>query len=158
MAGKDPFEGFEKAVPSVGGVWVEPGVYPRVAIVNVKYIDGGFKGNSYVAELDILESSVATRAAGTRMSWVCNLKHASAMGNIKGFIASCLNSDHKAITREHMRASINDNILRGTVVKIIATPVGTRAGGTYTKCTFEYVSGGPVEEFARAAAEAAKAG
>ncbi len=131
--------------PSASGQWLEPGKY-ELEIHETKHIEG-FKGKSFVAEFDVLASGNPKILVGTRVSWVANLKHVSALANIKGFLAKALNVPHGGIEAAHAEAVVDgSNPLKGTVLACIATHRPTKNGGIFTVCAWDYLRGGPAGE------------
>ncbi len=123
-----------------GGVYFEPGVYPKLWIEALKMIKTSTDGHDmFVAEIHILESNVPERPKGSEVSWVANLtKHKSAAGNVKQFLCDIagLESVDDIDAAGARLAVSSDNPFNGTVVMASATNVKTRAGGDFTQVKF----------------------
>jgi hypothetical protein len=98
----DRHQGVNKARQTGGGVYWEPGSY-RVRIEAVKYIEEGYKGESFIIEAKVLEvlrhvdvekrlskgkelTFNASRKAGEIVGQVIKMDQQSAEGNINNFI------------------------------------------------------------------------
>ena len=153
-----PFTGIEGVDSSGAGAYIKPGKH--LLEVGKTFFKQGFKGPVFIAECDVIESNV--HPVGQRVSFVAKLNPADkvrndlGLGNIKGFVAAALAEDEKKIGEIHVNAVVDGtNRLAGTRLKCIAVEVPTqKVGGVFTKCNWEYASGGLVEA-QRAAAKPA---
>ena len=137
------FEGIEKAQSSQGGIYVMPGVYPALWVNAVKMIKSQeSNANLFIVEIDILNSKVEGREAGTTMSWVANLLHKPTLGNIKNFIGAAMNRDEADISERIAEAVVtSDNPLQGQLVRCDATDIITKGNKKpFTKCIWSAVA------------------
>jgi len=133
------FAGIESARVGGGGIYFLQGIY-RVEIVKVFAMKGRKGDDLFIVETKILESDNAERRVGGSCSWVVNLKHEPALGNIKGFIAAANGIDptNKAevdsqVNEEAVEAACHaDNPLEGIIIDLEATEIKTKAGGDFT--------------------------
>ena len=132
-----------KSKATAGGVYPVPGVYPVLDIKLVKVETTWEDHEVFVVEFDILESEVEERAAGTEMSWVCNLtKHKSAPGNAKRFLQDATGINFDEMSEEEAEKEIDrlcgeDNPLCGTLVRLEAVNKKTKEKKQdFTVCTF----------------------
>jgi hypothetical protein len=134
-----------KARQSGGGAWWDAGRY-RARIGRVAFIEGGYNGDSYVIECEVLESSNPKIAVGETRSQPINMKHASSPGNIGSFVCVCAalltgknldDPDACEIEESDIVASYGpDQPFVGLEVMIDAAVVKTRAGGDFTKVQY----------------------
>lgn len=126
------------AATSESGVYPEPGVYPILRIDVAKVIESRKGDKLFCAEMEILDSQVAERPAGTTMSWMANLtKHDAAAGNVRKFLASAAGITVEQVDPEGSRAAVSpQNPLHGRLVRLEAVATKTRAGGDFTLCKF----------------------
>jgi hypothetical protein len=139
------FAGAIKARQSGGGNWWEPGKY-RARIDRVAFIEGGYNGDSYVIECEVLESNNPKIAVGEKRSQAINMKHASSPGNIGSFVCvGCAikhgvnldNPDACEIDESDIQASYGvDQPFAGLEVEVEAMMTKTRAGGDFTKVRY----------------------
>jgi len=122
-----------------------PGAYPVLLVDFVKMIRTRKDEDFFVAEFEILQSKVAERPAGTRMSWMCNLKHDSSPRNIKEFICALMAVDKDAVTPEAVKYACGpDNPCHGRLVRLEASEITTKAGNPFTVCDW-YTLGDEVQ-------------
>lgn len=137
-ANDDPFKGFNDSRPT-RGVYVEPGVYD-VTVKSCKMVKGWNSEFSFVTELLIDSTTNPTRPVGSEMSWVCAFKHASALSNVREFLAQATGSRFEDITDEAARGAVSEqNPLKGTKLHLTATHVKTTKGGNFTKCAWTLI-------------------
>lgn len=138
------FKGMKEAsATGGGGVYFLPGVY-KVRVKKVHMLQSRKKDDLYIVEADILESNNSDRPPGSFASWLVNMKHDAALGNIKGFLAACNGID--AADQEKIDEEIDDDVadysisednpLAGTEVELICTNIKTKAGGDFTLHTW----------------------
>lgn len=142
-----------------GGVYFLPGVYPVLHVCDFKEQLSRKKDDLIIAEFEIIESDVAERPAGTKVSQVYNLtKHDAAPGNVKSFIAAVMGVRPDDLSPEEWAAlssaALDDKQVVGRVVKAQASIIKTRAGGDFTKVDF-FPLGDDMQEAARELREAA---
>lgn len=162
------FDAIGNAKVSGGGVYLAPGVYPVLQIDTIKMIKTRKNEEAFVAELDILESQVKERPAGTRASWMAMLKHDAAPGNIKAILCAIIGANPDAPEADKLVAVLkayapnltpqqDPGRLFGQVASVLmdertqpahgylirceAVNVKTRAGGDFTKCMWSEVDG-----------------
>ncbi|MHA1574437.1 MAG: hypothetical protein ACTSX8_10635 [Alphaproteobacteria bacterium] len=136
------FEGIGAAKVNQGGNYVLPGVYPLLFVNAVKKIvSQNTRDTLVVAELDILESRVDDRKVGSSMSWIVNLKHQPALGNLKGFLASVMDVDPEMVDSKGADYAVSpENPLRGRLVKCEAIGITTKnKGQPFTKANWSVV-------------------
>ncbi len=82
------FKGQAEADVFGRGNYMQPGVY----VVETKnlFVKNGFKGNSFIAEFTIIESSNPAHAPGTTGSWVLKFAWPATLGHITKFVMACL--------------------------------------------------------------------
>jgi hypothetical protein len=95
------------------------------------------KGEYFAAEFTVVESDVAERPAGSRVSWAL-YPNSSAMAprNIKSLMKALLEEpDDSRITGEVMRKATEGDgtALAGAKVRVSAHEITTRAGNPFTK-------------------------
>ncbi len=130
------FNGVEKARSSLGGVFPEPGVYPVLNVSAIKMVPSRKGDELFCVEMEIVESNVPERPVGTTMSWMANLKHDAALGNIKGFIAALMNTPEDGIGEDDCDKMVDaeKQYGRNRLIRLEATNVKTRAKTDFTKC------------------------
>lgn len=134
------FSAVSTANPNSGGVYFLPGNY-LVEIMAIKAICSRKNENMYVIEAHIIESDNSERRPGTQASQVISMKHESAPGNIRGFLAAAMNTDYKEIGEDEAEASFSDvQPLKGTRMQLICVNVKTREGRDYTKHAWSFVA------------------
>lgn len=130
------FKGVEQARVSEGGVYFKPGVY-LAKVLACKGFQNRQQIGTFVIECELIESSEPTLPPGTLVSQVIMLNKEPALGNIKGFIATAMNDKVENVTEEmcDMVASPG-NPLKGTVLRVSAANIKTKAGAPFTKITW----------------------
>ena len=132
-----------------GGVYFLDGVY-RVEIIKCTTIQSRKKEDLFIVECKVLESNNDQRKPGVKASWIVNLKHDAALGNIKGFIAAA-NGISPSLEEEKVNEEVGeeevefavskDNPLAGIIVDLEAITIQTRAKTPFTLHKWE-----PAEE------------
>jgi len=136
--GRDPFQRTAEADPNQRSVYPVPGVYPVLMVDSLKMIQSRKGEDLFVAELEILDSQVEERPAGTRMSWLVNFKHDSAPGNVKAFFCALMGAAESDVTADALRYSCGpQNPCRGRLVRLEASVTQTRAGNDFTLCNWQ---------------------
>lgn len=134
-AGSTPFDQIGGSTPNEGGVYPVPGVYPVLFCDVIKMMTSRKGDDLFIAELDILESQVDERRAGTRMSWVVNFKHDAAPGNVKLFLASLMDINPDEVDADGAKFACSpDNPCHGRLIRLEATNTVTKAGNDFTLC------------------------
>lgn len=134
------FGGVEKAQVSKGGVYVLPGAF-IVAIDSIKHVLSRKKEDLYCVEMVVLDSNNDERPEGSKMSWMVNFKHDSALGNIKEFLAVVKGESEDDITEDDCEESWSEeNPYAGTALRLNAANVKTKSGGDFTKCSWSEVT------------------
>jgi len=137
---KNPFERTAAADPNQSSVYPVPGIYPVLMIDALKMIESRNNEDLFIAELEILDSQVEDRPAGTRMSWIVNFKHDSAPGNVKAFFCNAFGIPEEEVTAESMQYCCSaKNPARGRLVRLEATNVKTKRNTDFTKCKWLFV-------------------
>ena len=116
--------------PSEGGNYWLPGQY-LVQIDTVKAIESRKGDDLFIVSGENLESSNEKCPVGAACSWVCNLKHEPAPGNVKSFIAAALAMDHDEVDEEVADSVIDpeENPLQGLLVRLTVTIIQTKGKG-----------------------------
>lgn len=133
------FDEIGSAKVNQGGVYFLPGIY-RCEIVKVFTLKTRKREDVFIVECEIKESNNEERKPGGRASWVVNLKHDAALGNIKGFVAAANGIDptNEAEVNEEVTAEAvelvcsDDNPLEGVEVMLEATNIKTRDNRDFT--------------------------
>src|SRR5437660_12484512 len=113
------FSGIERAQISAGGIYFLAGTY-RVRIREVKSIKSRKNDDLFIVETDIVESNNPERKVGTSCSWVCNLKHDAALGNIKAFVVAAAQCPEEQVTEGEIELIVsNDNPLKDVELRLI---------------------------------------
>jgi dihydroxyacetone kinase len=135
------FAGINEAQASKGGLYFKPGIY-TVDILSCTQIRTRKKEDAFLVETEVVESDSAEIKKGMRPAWMVMIRDdTSALGNIKQFIATALESTEDEVTEEVAEfVTSAKQPLKGTRMKVIAANVPTRAGGTFTKIEWEKVS------------------
>lgn len=130
------FDGIEDAQISGGGIYLLDGNY-LVQLVKVFTLVSRKKEDLVVVEFTILKSTNSLRAAGSRASWVVNLKQDAALGNLKGFAIAAGTTpgeEPPSIDAAAIEFIVSkDNPLEGSQVAVQCTTITTRAGTPFTK-------------------------
>ena len=133
------YGGMKDAQKNAGGVYFLAGTF-LVEVDEVFDKESRKKKDLFIVSATILESNNDDRKPGTKASWVVNLEHDAALGNIKDFVieASGLSSDDVAdMSDDDFEETMDyvtgdDNPLQGTKMRLVCTNVKTRAGGDFT--------------------------
>lgn len=134
------FSSVSTANPNGGGVYFLPGTY-KVKLAAVKSIVSRAKDNCFVIEAEILESNVPERQPGTKASQVINMKHDSAPGNIRSFIAAALNVDFKQVGEDEAELAVSDlQPLSGTEMYLTAVMTTTKKNTPFTLHQWSFAS------------------
>lgn len=134
------FSAVSTANPNGGGVYFLPGTY-RVKIVACKSITTRMKENCFVIEAEIVNSSVPERAPGTKASQVINMKHDSAPGNIRGFLAAALNVPYEQVGEDEAEAAVSDlQPLSGTEMHLTCVMTTTKRNTPFTLHQWSFAS------------------
>lgn len=136
----DPFSRIADSDPAASSAYPEAGLYPLLFVDVLKMIRSRKGDDVFIAELDILESNVASRPKGTRMGWAVNFRHDAAPGNVKSFLAAAFNVDVEDIDKEGVKEALSDsNPAHGRLVRLEATDIKTKAGNPFTRCNWSPV-------------------
>ncbi len=131
------FDGIGKAQVNQGGNYPLPGIYPLLYVNAVKKIvSQNTQDTMVIVELDILESKVPDRAVGSSMSWIVNLKHQPALGNLKGFLATAMSVEPDMVDSAGADYAVSaENPLKGRLMRCEAIEITTKnKGNPFTKC------------------------
>jgi len=119
-----------------GGVFFEPGNY-LVRVDAVKEGQTRKKQGFFVVETTILESDNPERKRGSGCSWMSLEEWDNHLGNVNHFVSVAQQCEPEEVDEEGVEMVISDeNPCAGVVLKVKATNVPTRAGGTFTKVKF----------------------
>jgi hypothetical protein len=138
MANENMFDGIEGARVSEGGVYFKPGAF-KARLLSAKALKDRKGVGTFVVECELLESSDhANLPPGTMCSWVVKLDKEPALGNIKAFAAAATGVQPKEVTAKAIELIVSEgNPLRDTVMKVSASNIKTKAGGDFTKVTWQ---------------------
>ena len=137
--GRSMFAGIKDAKATQGGLYFLEGNY-KVKICRVFSMTSRKKEDLFIVECEILESDNPNRKPGMRPSWVVNLKHDAALGNIKGFVAAVNGIDpsdsekvDELVDEEACEVvASKENPMEGTVMPLQCVNTKTREGGDFT--------------------------
>jgi hypothetical protein len=153
------FGGMAKAEIFGSGNFMGPGVY-TVKTKNILVKDG-FKGQSFIAEFEILESNNEKHAPGSSGTWILKFKWPQTFGNITKFVMALLgyeptaanqnNSELRELVaciaraacgsdgaKQELGANYQDGMLHGVTLKLECTATktapkpGQPQGGDFT--------------------------
>lgn len=153
-----------KAKPTEGGVYFEPGEY--LCVVEKLLFKNGFKGESIIAEHEVIESKQIEHDAkpalpGSRRNIVRNMSNLKsremARGEIKSYILALFGMTAEQVTDDEFAATLKDLFegpavksqpLRGKLVRIVATTQTSKNGEKYVNRRYF-----PVEQTPESVAE-----
>jgi len=124
------FAGIEHAESFASSVFPIAGNY--VIHVNgcKSHMSRSGKGQMFIAELGILDSTVEARPAGTKMAYIETMSALGALGRVKSFLAASLGCTPEEVTQEIAEACIGaGNPLAGRLLRLEAVD-GTSKKGT----------------------------
>jgi hypothetical protein len=140
----DPFARVDAANPSQGGgVFAVPGSYPYLFIdalvmkqIRGHIVPGGIP--AFIAEFCILQSNVAARPPGTRMSWIAPFDKLPTPGNVKAFLGAAFGISPNDVDSEGMRDAVSSrNPCHGRIVRLEAQEIILRSTGKpFTRCNW----------------------
>ena len=137
----DPYSRTGASSGRRGGVYPIAGIYPLLRIDTLKMIKNRIGSDLFVADLEILETKVDDRPAGSRMSWIGDYSKDPTPDNVKSFLMAASGLPANAITADEvMNATSNENPLHGRLVRLEATMIKKRNGDPFTLCVFSAVS------------------
>lgn len=139
------YDGIQNARYNEGGVYFLPGTY----LVRVDKVKEGVtrqKKDFFVIETTTIESSNPERPVGGQQSQMIMMEWDNALGTIKNFASIAGDGDTSVPESEIDAASIElivseENPLKGTVLRVTATNVETKKGGTFTKVLWKAYEG-----------------
>lgn len=126
---KSKYSGMDDADVNNGGVYFTPGDY-KVEVVKVFDIESRKRDDLFIVECVVLEASgEGTKRPGSKPSWVVNLKHDSALGNIKGFLIACLDCEPEEVGVNEVEEAVGeDNPMAGSILNLTVEQITTKAG------------------------------
>ena len=134
------FGGIETAQTYGAGTHIEAGTHELEIHAVTNFESSQHAGRHYFCvEADVINSTNAVHVPGQRLSWLVNMQTPSALSNCLGF-AQALDPAAKKddITEELMEALCgSEQPSRGVRVRAIASMIKTRAGGDFTKVSWE---------------------
>ena len=93
---QDIWTGIETAQVNDQGTFFSPGsLDTQVDRVLVKDSQKKRGETNFITEHSVLTSTNTQNQAGSAATWICNMKHRSAPGNVKGFLLALLGLDHR---------------------------------------------------------------
>lgn len=130
------FSGIKDAKMSEGGTYLKPGAYPEIEVLGFK-AGRSRKGEDFVvASLKIGPGATGPECnpPGSVADWMVMMKHDSALGNVKAFLAAVAGCSPGEIDEEVAEASLGEEQpLAGLKVSADASEITTRSGGKFTK-------------------------
>jgi hypothetical protein len=121
---------------SEGGIYVEPGAYV-CEVTKVKAGQTRAGVDNFIVELLIQESNNPNRKPGTLMDWYVDLSKEPALGNVKHFVMVATSCTEEEISEEVITMICSEaNPLKGTVLRVAASNIKTKAGRDFTKVKF----------------------
>lgn len=136
------FDKIGDATPNEGGNYILAGLYPVLYVNACKQIKSQDNGDDLcIVELDIIDSKVEGRETGETMSWIVNMKHQPALGNIKLFLSKVMCCELDDITGKVADAAFStSNPLGGRLIKCEAVEIETRKNkNPFTKCNWSTI-------------------
>ena len=131
------FDGIEKVEVAQRSEYLQPGSY----VLEIQAIKewSSRKGEDYfLSEFKIIESSNPQLPAGAPVTWMTMKRFDSFLKGVKAFIASAAKCTVDEVTESICAAAISsDQPLAGARVSAFAKNVTTKAGGDFTKVTFQ---------------------
>ncbi len=120
----NPFAAIGNATAIEKTPWIQPGIYPLLYVTALKMIQNRKGIPMFIAEVDIIQSEVADRPQGSKMSWVVNLQNDAGPGDVKGFLAALWDLPQEEITAESAQAALAENQpCAGRLVRLEASSV-----------------------------------
>ncbi|MCP4217196.1 MAG: hypothetical protein GY765_21305 [bacterium] len=120
----DPFTAIGNATAIQKTPWIQPGIYPLLYVTELKMIQNRKGVPMFIAEVDIIQSEVADRPQGSKMSWVVNLQNDAGPGDVKGFLAALWDLPQEEITAESAQAALAENQpCAGRLIRLEASSV-----------------------------------
>lgn len=109
------YEGIHNAKYSEGGNYIKVGIY-HLEIIEFKYKFTFKKQHTVLAKFKVLESSgEGADPVGSETTWMVNLAHAPALGNLAQFVQSVVNDYTTPVTEEIMEKLTNSDASKGPV-------------------------------------------
>lgn len=134
------FNGIQSAQVYGAGDYLTPGTHELEVHEVSTFESSQNPGRHYFCvESDVVSSTSDLHAPGTRVTWLVNMQQPSALSNCLGF-ALALDKEATAsdIDEQTMEKICGpDQPARGIRVRAMAHNVKTRAGGDFTKVTWE---------------------
>lgn len=130
----DAFDSIANADVSERSVYFDPGVYPLLALDVMKMTESRKGDLFFIAELEILDSSVPSRPTGSRATWMCNFRHDATPGNIRDFISKLNGVSPEEVTKKSIKMACSEkNPCNGMLIRLEATQIETRSGNPFTR-------------------------
>ena len=138
------FSGVGNARSSKGGVYFLPGNY----LTRIEKVSQGTSRNNIdflVVEAEILESDNPERKPGTVCSWLLMADKDAFLGNVNHFASAAFGIDESEVDEAGCEMMCGEeNPVRGTLLRVQATNIKTRAGKDFTKLVWRAST--PVDE------------
>lgn len=132
------FGGIEEAQASAGNGYIGEGMH-LLKIIECKGRQKGYKGNSFIAVCEIVESTNEKYKPGMRRDFVRNIttQRAMALADIKAFLAGVLDIEPEDVTEDLCDQAVEENSpVIGQLVKCNAANVDTEGGGEFTRLSW----------------------
>lgn len=121
---------------SEGGIYVEPGAY-LVEVLKVKAGKTRAGVDNFIVELAIHESNNPNRKVGTVMDWYVDMSKEPSVGNVVAFVMTATGSTQDEVSEDVIKLIVSDaNPLKGTMLRLAASNIKTKAGRDFTKVKF----------------------
>lgn len=141
----NPFAGISKVPATAGGNYLKamPDRSQALHLLEVEAIkynpQGGAKKHPfYIVEFVVVTSTV--HSPGEKVSWVVNLSHQPALGNVKNFLAALMQISPDQVTDDMPLATTApeaQEAIKGQRVEAQSVTIKTKGNGTdFTRTTF----------------------
>jgi hypothetical protein len=139
------FRGVEEAKFNEGGIWFLDGNY-LVKVDVVKVGETRKKVDFFVVEHTICWSDNPQRKKGTQCSWMATADKDAFLGNVKHFCSVASETPMDEVTEEGIEMIVSEeNPLAGTILRVQATTIKTKAGGDFTKVIYKHINEADIE-------------
>jgi hypothetical protein len=118
------------------------GHYPVLGLDVCKWHTNDLGVLFFVAEFGVIGSEVSSRPAGSRVSWVRNMTHRPAAGEVKSFVAALMNGTTDQVDSAAMETiTSSDNPASGRLIRCEATEkISSKTGKPFTVCRWSSIA------------------
>jgi hypothetical protein len=121
-SGSSVFSKIANSETKEGGVYILPGIYPVLMVDVIKVIKTRKGDDMFIAELEIIQSQVEDRPAGTKVSLTHNLRHDVSPQLVKTFFAKMMGVTDEEIDAEGLKFACSEKQpCKGRLVRLEAT-------------------------------------